>query len=54
MKRAGVNVLLKEDNDSVHGHASKRNSVTMFKRKHNIDCYANCPYSPDFAIIETI
>ena len=54
MKKQGVEVLLKEDNDSAHGHASKRNKVTRYKEEHDIKCYANCPYSPDFFIIENI
>ena len=54
MKKQGTEVLLEEDNDSAHGHASKRNKVSTFKEKNGISCYANCAYSPDFSIIETI
>ena len=53
-KKAGVKVLLEEDGDSAHGHASKQNKVAIFKEEHGIDCYANCSYSPDFSIIENI
>ena len=28
--------------------------MSQFKEKHGIQCYANCAYSPDFSIIETI
>ena len=54
MKKQDIEMLLKEDNDSAHRHASKRNKVSTFKEKHGIKCYANCAYSPDFSIIETI
>ena len=54
MKELGVDILLEEDNDSAHGHVTKRNKVAMFKQEHEIDCYANCAYSPDFSIIENI
>ena len=46
--------VLEEDGDSVHRNQSQRNKVVTFKNKHQIKCYKNCPYSPDFSIIETV
>lgn len=46
--------FLEEDGDSAHGHASKNNKVTKFMKAQGIQCYKNCPYSPDFSIIETV
>ena len=46
--------ILEEDNDSAHGHASKRNKVKTFKAQYGIRCYNNCPYSPDLSIIESV
>lgn len=46
--------LLEEDGDSAHGWASKKNKVKTFKEKHGLKCYQNCPYSPDFSVIEIV
>lgn len=45
---------MEEDNDSAHGHASKRNKVARYKEEHDIQSYPNCSYLSDFSIIETI
>ena len=44
-------MVLEEDNDSGHG-PSKQNPVRTWKEQHNIECYFNCPHSPDLAPIE--
>ena len=54
MQKVRIQIILEEDNDSAHGHASKRNNVSTFKEKQGIKCYANCAYSPDFSIIENV
>ena len=54
IKKQGIEILLEENNDSAHGHASKRNRVSTFKETHGISCYVNCTYSPEFFIIKTI
>lgn len=45
--------ILEEDGNSVHGWCSEKNKVKTFKEEHGIRCYKNCPYSPDFSVIET-
>lgn len=47
-------VILEEDRDSAYNNCTKHNSINSFKQKHEIRSYTNCPYSPDFSIIETI
>lgn len=52
--------VLEEDGDSGHGNQSKDNLIIQWKKEHKLQkgsktknsWFANCPYSPDLALIE--